>query len=219
MREEWPVDILLGIFFVIVGLAITFMGIQVFFAILPILGFVFGFFLGAGGIEAIWGDSFLSTVTGWIVGFVAGLVFGFIAWYWWYAGVLLSAGVFGGLIGTGLASLFEIDNDFVLFVFGLVGFIAAMALAFVLNLPIYLVILNTGVAGATVVVTGALLVFNQIDREELGEGTAIAMINESWWWLLVAFVVAVVGMAFQLMMRATVTLPSDRWEPAGFGTD
>jgi len=211
------VDILLGIFFVVVGLAITCMGIQIFFAILPMLGFLFGFFLGAAGIESIWGDSFLSTVSGWIVGFIAGLIFGFIAWYWWYAGVLLSAGVVGGLVGTGLARLFEIDNDFVLFIFAAVGFIAAMALAFVLNLPIYLVILNTGVAGATVVVTGALLVFNQIDREELGEGTAIAIINESWWWLLVAFVVAVVGIAFQLMMRATVTLPSDRWEPAGTG--
>jgi hypothetical protein len=212
------VDILLGIFFVLVGLAITFMGIQIFFAILPVLGFLFGFFVGAAAIEAIWDDGFLSTVTGWIVGIVAGLVFGFIAWYWWYAGVLLSAGVLGGLIGTGLADVFGVDNDFVLFLFAFVGFIAAMAIAFVLNLPIYLVILDTGVAGATVVVTGALLIFNQIDRGELGDGTAIAIINESWWWLLVAFVVAVVGMAFQLMMRATVTLPSDRWEPAGTGS-
>ena len=210
-------DILLGIFFVVVGLGITFMGIQIFFAILPMLGFLFGFFLGAAAIESIWGDSFLSTVSGWIVGFIAGLIFGFIAWYWWYAGVLLAAGAVGSLITTGTASLFNIDSDWALFLIAAFGFIAAMAIAFVLNLPVYLVILNTGVAGATVVVTGALLVFNQLDREELGEGTAIAIINESWWWLLVAFVVAVVGMAFQLMMRATVSLPSDRWAPAGTG--
>lgn len=208
-------DILMGIFFVLVGLAIAFMGLQLFFAILPVLGFVLGFFAGASAVESIWNDSFLSTVTGWLVGIVAGLIFGFIAWYWWYAGVLLSAGAVGGLVGTTLARLFEIDSNFLLFLFAFLGFIAAMAIAFVLDLPVYLVILNTGLAGATVVVTGALLIFDRIDRAELADGTAIAIINESWWWLLVSIVVAVVGIAFQLTVRAAVVLPSDRWEPAG----
>lgn len=211
------VDILLGILLVVLGLSITFMGLQIFFAILPMLGFVFGFFLGAAAIEAVWGDSFLSTATGWIVGIVAGIVFGFIAWYWWYAGVLLSAGVLGALLGTGLTRLFDIETDWIVFVFAAVGFIAALVVAWVLNLPIYMVILNTGLAGATVLVTGLLLVFNRVDRWELGDGTAVAIINESWWWALVSFVVAVVGIAFQLTTRTTATLPSDRWETAGTG--
>jgi hypothetical protein len=207
-------DILLGLFLILLGLSITFMGIQLFFAILPMLGFVFGFFAGAAAVQALFGDGFLSTLTGWIFGIVAGLVFAFIAWYWWYAGMLLSAGVLGALLGTGLARLFSIDSDWLLFIFAALGFIAVMAVALVLNLPIYLVIMNTATAGATVVVTGLLLLLNRLDRQELGDGTAIAIINESWWWLLVSFAVAVVGIAFQLTMRSGVVLPDGRWEPA-----
>jgi hypothetical protein len=211
-------DILLGVFLLILGLAITTMGVQVFFAILPMLGFVFGFFLGAGMVDSFWSGTFLSTVTGWIVGIGFGIIFALVSWFWWYAGVLLSAGVLGALTGTGFAELFEIDTEWILFLFGLAGFIAFIVVAYLINAPIYLLILSTGIAGATVLVTGLLLVLNRIDRDELGHGTAVGIINESWWWLLVTFVVAVVGISIQLVMKSTITLPSDRWEPAGTGT-
>src|SRR5699024_10012791 len=96
-------DILIGLFLIVFGIAIAFIGIQVFFTILPIVGFVAGFFSGAIAVESIFGDGFLSTVTGWIVGAVVGIAFAFIAWYWWYAGVLLAAGSAGSLVATGLA--------------------------------------------------------------------------------------------------------------------
>lgn len=219
--SEWggeSMDILLGIFLLVLGLAITAMGIQIFFAILPMLGFVFGFFLGAAAVDAFWSGSFLSTVTGWAVGIGVGIVFAFISWFWWYAGALLSAGVLGALSGTGAAEVFGIDTDWIIFTFGAIGFVAFIAIAYLLNVPVYLVILSTGLAGATVLVTGLLLVLNRINREDLGYGTAVGIINESWWWLLVTFVVAVVGISIQLVMKSTITLPTDRWEPAGTGT-
>ncbi len=210
-------DILLGLFLLVVGLAITTMGVQIFFAILPMLGFIFGFFLGASAIDSLWGGNFLSTLTGWIVGIGIGIVFAFISWFWWYAGVLLSAGVLGALTGTGFARLFEIDTEWILFIFGLIGFIAFIAVAYLLNAPIYLLILSTGMSGATILVTGLLLILNRVDHEELGYGTAVGIINESWWWMLVTFVAAVIGISIQLLMKSTVTLPIDRWEPAGTG--
>jgi hypothetical protein len=211
-------DILFGIFLLILGLAITTMGLQVFFAILPMLGFVFGFFLGAALVDSFWSGTFLSTVTGWIVGIGFGIIFALVSWFWWYAGVLLSAGVLGALTGTGFAELFEIDTEWIIFIFSLAGFVTFIVVAYLLNAPIYLLIFSTGMTGATVLVTGLLLVLNRIDRDELGYGTAVGIINESWWWMLVTFVVAVVGISIQLVMRSTVTLPTGRWEPAGTGT-
>jgi hypothetical protein len=204
-------DILLGILLVVLGLAITFMGIQVFFATLPLLGFIFGFFLGAAGWEALFGDGFLGTVTGWIVGVVVGIVFALLSWFWWYAGVLLSAGALGAVLGTGLVEAFGGDSEWLLFIVGAIGFIAVIVATYLLNLPIFMVIVNTAFAGATVVITGVLLVFNRVNYEELGYGTAVAIIQESWWWALVWSVLAVVGMFFQLSMKAAVELPEERW--------
>lgn len=208
-------DIMLGILLVLFGLAITFFGLQVFFATLPILGFFFGFFAGAGIVEGIWNDGFLSTVTGWVVGLVFAIIFALIAIFWWYAGVLIAAGAWGAVIGTGFLQIFDSSpSDWMVFIFAGVGFVSALVLAFVLNLPVYIVIVSTAWAGASLLIVGILMVFNRVDYEELGYGTAAGIINESWWWGLVAIVVAVVGMVFQIMMKAAITLPEDRWAPA-----
>jgi hypothetical protein len=204
-------DILLSIFLIIFGLMITFMGTAVFFAVLPALGFALGFFNGAAGMHAIFGDGFLSTIGGWIAGILIGIVFAFISYFWWYAGVLLSAGSLGALLGSGLAQVFGLDDGFLYFLFGLVGFIVFMSVALVLNLPIYVIIVSTALAGANLLVIGVLLLFNRIDSEELGYGTAAAVIDESWWWTLVVLVVAIVGASFQLSVRERLVVPQDRW--------
>jgi hypothetical protein len=204
-------DILLSIFLIIFGLMITFMGTAVFFAVLPALGFALGFFTGAAGMFAIFGDGFLSTIGGWIAGILIGIVFAFISYFWWYAGVLLSAGSLGALIGSGLAQVFGLDDGFLYFLFGLVGFIVFMSVALVLNLPIYVIIISTALAGANLLVIGVLLLFNRIDSEELGYGTAAAVIDESWLWTLVVLVVAIVGASFQLSVRERLVVPQDRW--------
>jgi hypothetical protein len=204
-------DILLGIFLIIFGLTITFMGTAVFFAVLPALGFALGFFTGAAGMLAIFGDGFLSTIGGWIAGFVIGLVFAFISYFWWYAGVLLSAGGLGALLGTGLAQVFGLDDGFLYFLFGLIGFIAFMGIALVLNIPIYVIIVASSLAGANLLVVGVLVLFNQIGSEDLGYGTASAVIDESWWWSLVVLVVAIVGASFQLSVRERLVVPQDKW--------
>lgn len=204
-------DILIGIFLVVFGLTIAFIGIQVFFAVLPLLGLVTGFFTGAIAIEAIFGDGLLSTVTGWIVGIVVGLVFAAVAWFWWYAGVLISAGSAGALLATTLAQAIGISSGWVLFLFAAAGMAALIVVAYALNLPIYAVIVNTAIAGASMVISGVMLVFDQVDTKELEEGLAVATAEVSWWWVLVWAVIAAVGIGRQLALKDRISLPSDRW--------
>jgi hypothetical protein len=204
-------DILMGLFLVVFGLAISWIGIQVFFSILPVLGFLFGFFLGASMVEALLGDRFLGTVTGWIVGGAVGVVFALVSWLWWYAGVLMSAGASGAALATGLADAIGINSGFVIFLFAVIGGAAVIALAMLLDLPIYFVIVNTAIAGASVAVTGLLLLFNRVDYDELSYGTAFAIVHESWLWVLAWAAVAVVGMGRQLTLVNSVQLPSQRW--------
>ena len=204
-------DILIGLLLIAFGLVIAFMGVQVFFAILPLLGFVAGFYIGAAGVEALLGDSFLSTATGWIVGAVVGLFLAAISWYWWYVGVLLSAGSTGALVATALAEAIGVESQWALFIFAMVGAAAVVFVAFVLNLPVYLIIINTALAGGSIFVTGLLLLFNQIDREQLTEGFAYATARESWLWVMVWALVAAIGIGRQLTLKERIQLPGDRW--------
>jgi hypothetical protein len=207
-------DILLGLFLIAFGVAIAALGIQIFFAMLPLLGFVAGFYVGAAGVEALFGDGFLSTFTGWIAGIVVGLVFAVIAYVWWYVGVLISAGASGALLATALAVAIGINSSFILFVFAVVGAIVVVFAALSLNLPIYVVIVNTAIAGASIVISGVMLMFNRIQTADLEEGFAVAMTEASWWWVLLWGVVAAIGMGRQLMLKDRIRLPAERWTTA-----
>lgn len=204
-------DILIGLFLIAFGLVIAFMGVQVFFAILPLLGFVAGFYIGAAGVEALLGDSFLSTATGWVVGAVVGLFLAAISWYWWYVGVLLSAGSAGALVATALAEAIGVESQWALLIFAMAGAAAVVFIAFMLNLPVYLIIINTALAGGSILVTGFLLLFNQIEREHLTEGFAYAAARESWLWVMVWALVAAIGIGRQLTIKERIQLPGDRW--------
>lgn len=207
-------EVILGLAAIALGLVVTFAGLQVFFATLPIIGFIFGFMLGGAFVQAIFGDGFLSTLTSWIVGLAVGVAFAAVAALWWYVGALISAGSFGALLGTGLVKAFGGTSDWLLVIFGIAGFAVLFMIAFVLALPVYIVIFNSGFVGATVVIAGFLLLFQQIKTEEIGHGPAVAILNESWWLTIPWLALAIVGIVTQLAKMATVTLPDDRWTPA-----
>lgn len=207
-------DIILGIIAVGLGLLLTFAGLRLFFAALPILGFFLGFFVGAAGVNAVFGDGIFSTVTSWVVGLIVGVFLGAIAYFWWYVGALISAGSTGALLGTGLVKAFGSDAQWLIAIFAIIGFILGFIIAVMLALPIYIVLFNTAFAGATIVIVGLLMVIDKVNRGEISEGTAVTIINESWWWTIPWIVLVVVGVGSQLSSLKTIVLPEDKWTAA-----
>ncbi|MCA9832349.1 MAG: DUF4203 domain-containing protein [Thermomicrobiales bacterium] len=204
-------DIFLGIIMVALGLVVATSGLRVFFFMLPIVAFVSGFFAGATLITGWFGDGFLSTATGWIVGFGLGLVFAVISYLWWYVGAILAAGASGALLASGLFAAFGVSSGVVLVSFAIVGSILFMFAAIALNLPIYIVLVNTAIIGAYMVIAGLLLVFNRVDTDEMGYGAAVSAVQDSWFWWLVLVAVAGVGIVSQLQMINTIRLPEEKW--------
>lgn len=207
-------DILLGIFLIVFGLVITFVGLQMFLIMLPLMGFVAGFYLGAEVIAAALGNGFLSTVAGWIVGIVIGVVFAAVAWYWWYAGVLLSAAVVGSVVLSGIVRAFGVSSGAALAIFGIIGAAVAIAVVLALDLPVYMVIWNTALGGGAIAISGIMLLLNQIEREDLYAGAAVAAINKSWFWVLAWVILSAIGVVRQLTLKEHIRLPRDRWAPA-----
>jgi hypothetical protein len=204
-------DFLVGLLAAVLGAGVCFLGLRVWFFMLPIWGFVAGFFLGAAIVTGFFGDGFLSTVSGWVLGLIVGLGFALLSYLIWYVGAIIAAGSVGAVAGGGLANIFGVDSDWAIFIFAVIGGAVFALAALMLALPIYVVIASTAFAGATALVTGAMLVFNSIDLEQLEYGSAWAMIEESWFWLIAWIVVAAAGMMFQLRMVTEALLPEERW--------
>lgn len=204
-------DILIGILSVVLGVAVATMGLRLWFWMLPILGFLAGFFLGAIAIFQLAGDGILATVLSWAVGLVVGIAFALISWFWWYLGVILAAGSAGAGIATGLAASFGAERDWVLVVVGIIGAAIFVFGAMLLNLPIYIVIVNTAIAGALGAVAGVLLIFDRLELDNLGGGQAVAIVNDSLGWWLLWIAIAGFGIAVQLRSTMLVSLPADRF--------
>jgi len=72
-------DVLICVLILLVGAAFCFVGYRFFRGLIAVWGFFAGFNLGAAGMTALFGQNFLGTTTGWILGLVVGLVFAVVA--------------------------------------------------------------------------------------------------------------------------------------------
>jgi Domain of unknown function (DUF4203) len=214
-------EILIGIILALIGLAVCFFGLRFWFILLPVFGGVTGFFVGARVIQDFFGTGFLSTATSWIVGIVVGLAFALLAYYVWYAGAIIMAGAVGASLFSGiLHALFSNPWGVVLFIVAAIGAIIFAVGALVLNLPIYIVIVNSALAGASLAIAGLLTIFGTIQVLELANGATLAVVNEtrlghaSWLWVLAWIVLVVAGIFYQLRSVDEIRLPEEKWVPA-----
>ena len=211
-------QILIGLVIGVLGLAICFFGLRFWFILLPAFGAVVGFFVGAGIMQEIFGQGFLSTAVSWIVGLVVALAFAALSYFVWYAGAIIAAGAVGASLFTGV--LQWIINEpwgVVHFIVAAIGAVVFALGALLLNLPVYIVIVNSALGGASLAIAGLLVLLGNIAVEELSTGVSVAVVDESrlsWLWFIVWIVLAVAGIFFQLRSIAEVRLPEQKWVPA-----
>ena len=203
-------DILIGIALVLIGSAVATMGLQLFVQVLPLLAFVSGFFTGAGFVNQILGDRFLGTALGWILGLVLGVILALAAWNWWYVGVIVAAATTGSIGGSAVAAAIGIDRKAVIFLFAVTGAAILLYVSVKMNMPLRTVIMNTSFAGASMAVVGLMLVFNQIQRPDLAEGSGVAILRDSWWWTIVWVAIGVAAFVGQNKNKEHVSLPPRR---------
>jgi Domain of unknown function (DUF4203) len=204
--DPWLEAAAIGVLAVAIGLGFTFWGFRLFLILLPIWGFFIGFLFGAGATTALFGDGFLATTLGWVIGFVVGIVFAVLSYlYYWFAVVFIGASI-GYAAGLGILHWLGNGGDnFMGFLFGLVGAIIVAAVVVMLRLPKYLAIALTAIGGAFATVTGVALIFKQVTLDQLtgGIGGTIHAVNDlSWLWVLAAIVLAGVGIAYQIRLAA-----------------
>lgn len=199
--------ILIGVVGLLVGAALTFAGYRFFLILLPIFGFVAGFYVGSAAVTALFGDGFLSTVTGWIVGLVGGAAFAILSYLFYYVGVIILAGAVGASVGSGFMAWLGFDPGLLTLLVAAGAALVVAVAAMVLAVPKYLVIALTAVAGATTLIGGVLLIVGVIKPADLHDGAIAAEVRESLLWIVVALVLAGAGIVAQ--MRTTMTYVLD----------
>ena len=214
-------EILVGIILALIGLAVCFFGLRFWFILLPVFGAVTGFFVGARVMQDIFGTGFLSTGVSWIVGIIMAIVLALLSYFIWYAGAIIMVGAVGASLFSGIVhALFANPWGWVLFIVALIGALVFAVGALVLNLPVYIVIVNSALGGAALAVAGLLTMLGTITTVELANGATVAVVDEArfqgagWLWVLAWIVLAVAGVFYQLRSVAEARLPEERWVPA-----
>jgi hypothetical protein len=192
--------IIVSLFALIMGLAFCFWGYRVFLVLLPIWGFFAGLWLGASAITLLFGDGFLATTTGWVVGFIAGLVLAILSYLFYMLGVALVAGAIGWALASGLLAVIGLNSGIILFAISLVMAIVVIMVVLVLNVQKYVVIVLTAVSGANALLLSLLLLLGKVTTDMLqASGNPIQpVLQDSWFWAIGWLILAGVGIFFQI---------------------
>jgi hypothetical protein len=195
--------LLVGLLALAIGLAFAFYGFKLFLILLPIWGFFAGFLIGANLISSLLGGAdagFLATVTGWVVGFILGLVFAVLSYLYYWVAVILLGGFLGYELTYGVLQWLNINAD------GVIAFILALIVGaifavgfFILQMPAVLVIVASALAGAGAAVAGIVVGLGLVPLAEMDSG--IFGVYEAhdlgWLWLIIGIVIAIAGAVYQ----------------------
>jgi hypothetical protein len=145
--------------------------LKLFTILLPIWAFFFGLLAGAQWGQDLFGQSgIFTTVLSWGLGLIFGLVLAAIAFFWYYAAITILAGAVGYALGVGFFEYLGFGTGVIVVVIGLiVGALFAIG-AFLLGVPVLLVMILSAFSGAAAVVNGVLILLGQIKVETLDTG-------------------------------------------------
>ncbi|MET0909241.1 MAG: DUF4203 domain-containing protein [Ilumatobacteraceae bacterium] len=190
-------DIVLGLLAILIGTVFCFRGYFAMRIIIPIWGAFAGFVLGAG-LVSVGGDEFLSTVLSWVVGIAVAVVFGLIAYLYYEVAVFIGMTSIGFILGTTAMAALGVTWSWLII---LVGVISAAVLAFIAiigDMPMVLLTVLTGLAGASAITGGLMLMFGVIDTDGFDSTVTTESAANDWWWYAIYAALAIAGIISQI---------------------
>lgn len=205
-------ETVIGVLAILIGLIACLAGYAVFRIVLPILGFVVGFGLGAQLAATIFDQPYLDTPLSWILAIVVGLVVATIAFAWWYISVALTIAGLGYAIGYGAGIGLGLTVTTAVVAGVVVAVIFALA-AIILRVPIGVVIVVTAFWGSSALIGGVLILMNRIEPRQLRNGTVDIVIAESALLLAIWVAIGILGVLVQWFTTARAASTTGTAEP------
>jgi hypothetical protein len=191
-------------------------GYRVFLVMLPIWGFFAGFWLGAAGITLFLGQGFLATVTGWVAGFILGVIAAVLSYLFYGVFVIVIAALAGGVIAALIMTALGITTGWIIALVAIFNAAVVAFLTLVFNLQKYVIILLTSLGGADLIVIAGMLLFSVVTLADVQGGANLLtpVFEESWLALLAWIALAVVGFIQQVRSNPAFTFDRDAYVEA-----
>jgi Domain of unknown function (DUF4203) len=193
-----------GLIAFLFGLLLCFAGYKFFLALLPIWGFVFGLWLGAQTMQALFGVGAFATVTSWVVGFVVGAVFAVLSYLFYLAAVAVIAGSLGYSVAVGILLALGMNMNFLVWLIGIVAAIALAVVTLRFNIQKWVIIIATSFLGAAVVFGGFFVLYNPLTN--LMENPIRAFLSSNPLLMILAIAMAIFGIVVQYQNTRSFTM-------------
>jgi hypothetical protein len=193
--------VIVGLITLVFGGFMTFAGQRLFRILLPIWGFIFGFWISEAIVAAVLGSSTLSVIIGWLVGLAGGLVLAALAYFLFKFGVVMLAATFGFWLVSIILEAVGVDSAIAVPLLSLVGAVAFGLLAWFGSLERYIVIIATALIGATIMVIGLLFATGQLPVEAFRAGLSPLSLSleYSTLWIALWLILAIAGALTQFL--------------------
>jgi hypothetical protein len=203
-----------GLLTLVVGAVICFGGYRFFRFLMVLVGFGTGFVLGALGVSLFTKTPFLTGVWAWVAAIGAGLVLGVLAFPFYAAGVAVLGAAVGYLIGTGVMVYLSFGTGPITQGAGVGAALVLVILLFVLRVHRAIVMIYTALAGAAIILAGALFLAGQLPLDTKSAYDPTAVLRAYPLWLLLWGGAALVGLGAQWASRPRVPKPTPPAQPA-----
>ncbi|MDN5762653.1 MAG: TMEM198/TM7SF3 family protein [Microlunatus sp.] len=190
-------DIAVGIIAVLIGALLCFRGYAALRLIISLFGAFVGFLLGAGLVAGVTDSGFLQLALSWLVGVVGAVIFGILAYVSYQVAVVLGMAAIGFTIGTSIMAALQVDSGLLTVLVGVAAAVVLAVVAIATDLPAILLIILTVLAGASVVVSGAMVLAGTTSIGRLSSDTVLTGMDNNWWWYALYAVLVIVGLIVQ----------------------
>jgi hypothetical protein len=206
-------ELIFAVFAGLLGLALVFGGYRVARFLIPLWGFLAGFTLGAAGVSDALNNSFIGTTMGIVVGLVVGLVFALLAYFFFSLAVVLFSASLGYWLGTSMVLFLGFNKGFLSAIVGITLGVVVGLIALFGNFTKYYLIIASSIGGAVAVLGGVMLLLNKIQLDAFNYADVSQVVTTSWFWLILAVLLAGVGIVFQVKSNPNYTL--EEWGTMG----
>lgn len=205
-KEVTMKELLFALFAGLLGLALVFGGYRLARILIPLWGLFAGFTLGAAGVSDAFNNGFIGTTMGILVGLIVGIVFALFAYLFFSLAVILFTASLGYWLGTSMVLFLGFNKGFLSAIVGIIlGTIIGLVALFA-NIPKYFLITVSSIGGAIAVLGGVMLLLDKIQLDAFNYAAVSQAVTTSWFWLVLAVLLAGIGLVFQIKSNPNYTL-------------